>query len=340
MSALPSAAELLASAHVVRLPLVTRFRGVTEREVVLLSGPAGWGEFGPFVEYPPPVAARWLAAAVEAGWSGWPAGSRTSVPVNAIVPAVDPAEAADLVRSSGGCRTAKVKVAEPGQSLDQDLARVAAVRAALDADEADGPPGLVRVDANGAWTVAQAAAALPELVGAAGGHGRLEFAEQPCSTLAEMAALRRLVDVALAVDEGLRTADDPAQVAGLREAADVLVVKVCPLGGVRPALALARRYGLPVVVSSALDSSVGLAGGAALAAALADLPYACGLGSGRLLGADVVAASERLLPVQGRLAVHRPVPDPDLLSQLAAPPDRQRWWRSRLAAAYEIMAAR
>ena len=340
MSVLPSAAELLACAHVVRLPLVTRFRGLTEREVMLLCGPSGWGEFGPFVEYPPPEAARWLAAAVEAGWSGWPAAGRPSVPVNAIVPAVGPAAAADLVRDSGGCRTAKVKVAERGQCLDEDVARVAAVRAALDAEDPDGPSGLVRVDANGGWTVAEATSALPELVAAAGGPSGFEYAEQPCATLAEMAALRRLVDVPLAVDEGLRKAADPAHVAGLREAADVLVVKVAPLGGVRPALELARRHGLPVVVSSALDSSVGLAGGVALAAALPELPYACGLGSGRLLAADVVAAPQRLLPVQGRLQVSRPVPDPDLLAGLAAPDERQRWWRSRLVAAHEIMAGR
>jgi o-succinylbenzoate synthase len=232
-----------------------------------------------------------------------------------------------LVRQSGGCRTAKVKVAEPGQALDDDIARVSAVRAAL--DEA-GPGGRLRVDANGAWSVAAAATALGEL--AAFG---LEYAEQPCGTLAEQAELRRLVDVPLAADEAVRKAADPTHVAGLREAADLVVLKVAPLGGVGAAVGVAEACGLPAVVSSALDTSVGLAAGVALAAALPTLPYACGLGSGRLLTTDVVI--ERLLPRDGELLLARPDPDPALLADLAAPADRVEWWRSRLAAAYESM---
>jgi len=324
---LPTLGELLAAAHVVAVPLTTRFRGVTVREAVLLDGPTGWGEFAPFPEYPPAEAARWLAAAVEGGWGGWPSPLRDRVPVNAIVPAVPPEAAARLVRESGGCRTAKVKVAEPGQTLDDDLARVAAVREAL------GPGGLVRVDANGAWDVESAARALRALTA----DGALEYAEQPCRTLAEMAELRRRVPgVPLAVDEGIRRAADPERVAGLREAADVVVIKVAPLGGLRAALRVARAAGLPAVVSSALDTSVGLSAGVALAAALPALPHACGLGSGRLLAADVVG--DRLLPVDGHLAVRRPEPVPALLAELAADPGRRRWWRSHLASAYAIMA--
>ena len=332
----PTLDDLLAAARVVVVPMVTPFRGVTRREAVLLDGPTGWGEFAPFPEYPPVETARWLASAVEAGWGGWPSPLRERVPVNVIVPAVPAGEAAALVRTGGGCRTAKVKVAEPGGSLDDDVARVDAVRAALDET---GPGGRVRVDANGAWTVAQASVALPELVAAAGGAERFEYAEQPCRTLAEQAELRRLVDVRLAVDEGLRRAPDPADVAGLREAADLLVLKVAPLGGVRPALRLAAEYGLPAVVSSALETSVGLAAGVALAAALPSLPYACGLGSGRLLSTDVVPWTVRLLPSGGELPVTRPEPDPGLLDELAAAPGRAIWWRSRLTAAYEIMTA-
>ncbi len=327
MGGLPTLGELLAAAHVVAVPLTTRFRGVTVREAVLLDGPTGWGEFAPFPEYPPAEAARWLAAAVEGGWGGWPSPLRDRVPVNAIVPAVPPEAAARLVRESGGCRTAKVKVAEPGQTLDDDLARVAAVREAL------GPGGLVRVDANGAWDVESAARALRALTA----DGALEYAEQPCRTLAEMAELRRRVPgVPLAVDEGIRRAAEPERVAGLREAADVVVIKVAPLGGLRTALRVARAAGLPAVVSSALDTSVGLSAGVALAAALPALPHACGLGSGRLLAADVVG--DRLLPVDGHLAVRRPEPVPALLAELAADPGRRRWWRSHLASAYAIMA--
>jgi o-succinylbenzoate synthase len=337
---LPSLEELQDRAHVVRLPLVTRFRGVDEREVLLLDGPLGWGEFAPFVEYAPIEASRWLAAAVEAGWSRWPSARRDRVPVNAIVPAVSPEAAARLVRASGGCRTAKVKVAEPGQSTADDVARVRAVAAALvDLDDGGAEGARVRVDANGAWTVSVAVQALEALRAAAvDGGAILEYAEQPCATLAEQAEVRRRVDVLIATDEGLRKAGDPAHVEGLRDATDILVVKVAPLGGVVKALEVASAYGLPVVVSSALDSSVGLAAGAALAAALDTLDHACGLGSGRLLAADVVPDGDRVLPVGGYVEVGRPVPDGDLLARLRAEPDREEWWRSRLADAYAIMA--
>jgi o-succinylbenzoate synthase len=328
-SARPELAELLSAAHVVRVPLTTRFRGVVEREAMLFAGPTGWGEWAPFTEYGAAEAARWLAAAVEAGWGSWPVPLRSTVAVNAIVPATDPAAAAQLVRTSGGCRTAKVKVAEPGQALADDVARVAAVRAALDEG---GAGGRIRVDANGGWSVAQAATALRELA-----PFGLEYAEQPFGTLAEQAELRRLVDLPLAADEGVRKAADPRRVAGLREAADLVVVKVAPLGGVRSAMAVVAALGLPAVVSSALDTSVGLSAGLALAAALPELPHACGLGSGQLLASDVTA--DRLLPSGGELAVRRPSPDPALLAELAAPADRLEWWRSRLAAAYEIMLA-
>jgi O-succinylbenzoate synthase len=316
--------------------MTTRFRRVTERVAVLVEGPAGWGEFAPFPEYPAEHAARWLAAALEAAWQGWPQPVRGEVAVNAIVPALAPEDAARAVRDAGGCRTAKVKVADPGGSLADDVARVGAVRAALDEQ---GPGGRVRVDANGAWTVHEAARAVRELDVAAGG---LEYVEQPVATLAAQAELRRSVDVPLAVDEGVRLADDPARVAGVKEAADVLVLKVAPLGGTFPALALAETYRLPVVVSSALDTSVGLAAGVALAGALGDLPYACGLGSGRLLAADVVTDDRRLLPEDGRVPVrpYAPVPDPDRLAALAAPPAVAEQWRSRLAAAYGIMTGR
>ncbi len=326
----PPVAELLDAMYVVAIPLRTRFRGVTVREAVLLEGPSGWGEFAPFPEYAPAEAARWLASALEAGWGGWPAPLRDRIPVNVIVPAVGPEAAAELVRTSGGCRTAKVKVAERGQSLDDDVARVAVVRSQLDAA---GASGRLRVDANGAWTVRQATEAIAALA-----PFGLEYVEQPCATMAEQAELRRLVDVPLAADEGVRKAADPEHLVGLREAADLVVVKVAPLGGVRAALRVAAAAGLPAVVSSALDTSVGLAAGAALAAALPDLPYACGLGSGRLLAADVVR--ERVLPVDGQIEVGPVVADPNLLDELGAPADRVAWWKSHLAAAYGIMVAR
>ncbi len=175
------------------------------------------------------------------------------------------------------------------------------------------------------WSTADAANALRTL-----GQFDLEYVEQPCATLVECAALRRLVETPVAIDEGLRKADDPHRVVGLRESADVLVLKVAPLGGVRPGLAIAHTYGLPCVVSSALDTSVGLAAGLALAASLPDLAYACGLGSGRLLVDDV--SSDRLLPKDGQLTVRRP--SPDTQAAVAMSGEEMTTWRQRLAAAY------
>jgi o-succinylbenzoate synthase len=326
---IPSLPELRAAARVVAIPLTTRFRGISVREAVLFEGPVGWAEWAPFVEYGSMEAARWLAAALEAGWHGLPPVRRASVPVNAIVPATDPVTAGMLVRDSGGCRTAKVKVAEVGQTIDADIARVHAVRVAL--DDA-GPDGRIRIDANGGWTVDEAVVALAPLV-----EFGLEYVEQPCATLAELADLRRRVSVPLAVDEGLRKSADPWRVQGLREAADVIVLKVAPLGGVRAALALADVCGLPAVVSSALDTSIGLAAGAVLAGALPELPYACGLGSGRLLASDV--AVERVLPVGGMVSTDPPAVSTELIDAVAASPDRRRWWMDRLADAYAALLA-
>ncbi|GGS64819.1 o-succinylbenzoate synthase [Nonomuraea spiralis] len=258
---------------------------------MLLHGPAGWGEFSPFPEYGPRECARWLACAREAAFEGWPEPVRDSVPVNATVPAVDPEQAHELVRRSG-CDTAKVKVAERGQTFAEDLARVEAVRDAL------GPSGRLRVDVNGAWEVGEAVTRIKRL-----DRFGLEYAEQPCATLEELAAVRRAVDVPIAADESIRRAEDPLRVRAA-EAADIAVVKVQPLGGVRAALRVVESCGLPAVVSSAVETSVGLAAGVALAAALPSLPYACGLGTMSLLAGDVVA--ESLVPVEGRLPVRRP----------------------------------
>jgi O-succinylbenzoate synthase len=302
------------------LPMTARFRGITRREGVLLRGADGWGEFSPFWDYRAAACRPWLAAAREAADRPWPRPVRDAVPVNVTVPAVDPLAAAAAVRNGGGCRTAKVKVAEPGQSEAEDLERLAAVRDAL------GPAGRVRVDANGAWDLDTAARVLPRYVEAAGG---LEYAEQPCRTLDELAALRRRVDLPLAADESLRRSDDPFAV-DLAEAVDVVVLKWQPLGGFRACLELAERCGKPVVVSSALETSIGLAAGVALAAALPDLPYACGLATGHLLAADVVR--DRLLPVDGLIPVRRPEPDPELLAAAAADASTARRWGKRLAA--------
>ncbi len=299
------------------IPLRTRFRGTDVREGLLVHGPRGWGEFSPFPEYPPALCARWAAAAREAADTPWPAPLRDRIPVNVTVPAVDPQRAAAIV-AAGGCATAKVKVAEPGQTAADDIARVAAVRGAL------GPQGRLRIDANGAWTVPEAVVSIRRL-----DEFDLEYVEQPVATLTEMAALRRRVDVPLAADEVVELADDPLAVTGLRRAADLVVLKVQPLGGVWPALRVAEACGLPVVVSSALETSVGIAAGVALAAALPELPYACGLATVQLLSADVVA--EPLLPVDGALPVRRPDVDPDRLAAVELADESSGGWRRRMA---------
>jgi O-succinylbenzoate synthase len=308
-------ADLLPGLRAYAISMPTRFRGITVREGALIEGPAGWGEFSPFADYGPRECARWLGCAVEAATIGWPPPVRDQVPVNVTVPAVGPAQAHAVVTASG-CRTAKVKVAEPGQSLADDIARVAAVRDAL------GPSGAIRVDANAAWDVATAERALREL-----SRYGLEYAEQPCPGLDDLAELRRRVDVPLAADESIRRAADPLAV-HVPDAADIVVLKAQPLGGVRAALALADAYGLPVVVSSALETSVGLAAGLALAAALPELPYACGLATMSLLDGDVTA--DPLVAQDGAIPVRRPRPDAERLSAWETDPAP---WRARALAA-------
>jgi O-succinylbenzoate synthase len=312
--------------HVWSIPMRTRFRGITVREGALVRGEAGWGEWSPFLEYPPDVAEPWLRCAEEAAAGDWPDPLRTSVPVNVTVPAVGPERAHALVLA-GGCTTAKVKVAEAGQSTADDEARVEAVRDAL------GPSGRIRVDANGGWDVDRAVTAIRLLDRAAGG---LEYVEQPCPGVEDLAAVRRVVAVPIAADESIRRAVDPYRVRDL-EAADVAVLKVQPLGGVRACLRIAEDIGLPVVVSSALETSVGIAAGVALAAALPELPYACGLATVQLLTDDVVAVPR--LPVDGALPVGAPVVDEAALVRLAADPDRAAHWVERLARVRDLRRA-
>lgn len=304
------------------IPMRTRFRGLTRRQGMVWEGPAGWAEWSPFPEYGIEEAATWLKAAIEMAEVGFPAPVRDRVPVNATVPALSPEKAFDLVAASG-CSTAKVKVAEAGQSLSEDIDRVAAVRAALGAD------GKVRIDANGAWTVDEAMDAVRALA-----KYDLEYAEQPCRTVEELASLRVSLaraglDVRIAADESIRRSGDPERVVEL-EAADIAVLKVQPLGGVRACLDLAERLGLPVVVSSALETSIGLRAGLALAAALPTLEFACGLNTAPLLSVDL--AYPRLDATGGFMGVaslNREA-SPSELSAWGAGPEAASQWQARL----------
>lgn len=306
-----------------RLAMNVRFRQVEHREGMLLYGAAGVGEFSPFWDYDLQESSSWLAAALEAADVGFPEPVRDRVPVNCTVPAVGPERAAAIATAPHGCRTAKVKVAEPGQTLDDDVARVGAVRAAM------GPDAKLRVDANGGWDVPRAVEAIRVLR-----EFDLEYVEQPTAAVEDLAAVRRLVDVPIAADESIRRADDPLLVARLG-AADVAVLKVQPLGGVRNCLRLAEQIALPVVVSSALESSVGIAAGVALAAALPELPYACGLATTSMLVSDLT--DRPFGPIDGNIEVRPIGVAADLVEVARADPGTAQRWRERFAGCLAVL---
>lgn len=281
------------------IPLRVPFRGQTSRRGAVVSGPFGWGEYSPFPGFGAEDHRSAEAAALACAFEPWPAPLRDYIPVHVTVPALDPEEAAALVRSSG-CSAAKVKVAE-----GNDEARVEAVREAL------GPGGRLVVDANGAWSVAEAVRRIKVL-----SRYSLDLVEQPVRTFEEMAEVRRAVDIAVAADELAGSMDSVRRLVEL-EAADVLVIKVQSLGGVNRAMQAIDGSGLPAIVSSMLETSVGISAGVALAAALEHLPYPCGLGTVPLLAGDLVTDS--LVPVDGRIKVRRPQVDPALLDRYGDP---------------------
>lgn len=325
----PTLEELLPSIHVVALPLNVPFRGVTVREAMLFRGPRGWTEFSPFLEYGIPEAATWLAGAIEGGWARPAKAVRETVPVNATVPAVPARRVPGVLEAYGPVQTVKVKVGGLHGDLEADEARVHAVRRTA------GDTVRIRVDANGTWSLAEAREAIRRL-----SQYGLEYVEQPVAGLEDLARIRGFangLDVAIAADESIRKTGDPQRVARL-EAADVLVLKVQPLGGAARAREVAQSCGLPVVVSSALDTSVGIGLGAELASSLPELPHACGLGTAALFREDVCATPA--VPVDGRLGIARPVPDPDRLVRLAASPERRAWWMRRLSDCLEELRHR
>ena len=282
------------------------FRGVESRSGLLVCGPSGWGEFSPFPEYGLDVARKWASATMEAATGTWPASVRDRIPVNVTVPAVEAAKAYRMVVDSG-CTTAKVKVgnAKGGtSSVHDDEARIEAVRDAL------GSSGKIRLDANQSWDVGLAS----KLIDAWSVYD-LEYVEQPVTSIEEMAELRRLIDVPIAADESVREGEAPRLI---KAAADLIILKVQPLGGVNASLQLAETIGLPAVVSSALETSVGISAGLALAAALPQLDHACGLATAALLVEDVV--DDPLMPVDGFIEVRRPEPSEDRLQRCSASP--------------------
>ena len=305
--------QLLETLRVIALPTKTNFRGITVREVALFKGPYGWGEFSPFVEYGDAEAAHWLASAIEAATTPRPQLFRTSVAVNGTIPDLnDPSQLKKIVDSFPGVKTFKVKV---GNDLAADLVRVNTIRELQ-------PQAKIRIDVNGLWSVAQAEEFLNSV-------GEIEYVEQPCSTIEELRELKRKTSVKIVGDEILRKAVDPFDI-DLTGAVDYLMLKVQPLGGIKRAHALAEHHKLPIVVSSALESAVGINYGLTLAASFQELNFDCGLGTGSLLAQDVA----HLPIVDGMIQITEFEPALDGLDVSA---ERFEWWKNRIMRTAEFL---
>jgi len=311
--------QLLASMQVVALPLKSKFRGITLREVSLFEGPVGWGEFAPFLEYDDAESSTWLLSAIDAATNPAPMAHRGFINVNATLPALNNAkEIEELLQAFSGCDTVKIKV---GENLGEDIVRVARVRALL-------PKAKLRLDVNSAWSVDQALINLYEIYEEV---GPLEYVEQPCATLEELRQLKvkLAIEIKITGDEVIRKAKDPFAI-DLQGAVDILMLKVAPLGGISRSREIGAHHKLPMVVSSALESAVGIGYGLQLAASLPSLDYACGLATGQLLSADVAT-----VPLEnGQLAVRSISPDADLLAKYAVPVERLNWWKERTRRAF------
>ena len=305
--------QLLDTLRVIALPMKTKFRGISVREVALIKGSHGWGEFSPFLEYDDVESAPWLASAIEAATTPKPKLYRTSVAVNGTIPALnDPMDLQRIVESFPGVTTFKVKV---GNNLAEDLARVNVIRQLQ-------PAAKIRIDVNGLWNVAQAEEFLTSV-------GEIEYVEQPCTTVAELRELKSRTSVKIVGDEILRKAIDPFAI-DLAGAIDYLMLKVQPLGGIKRAHALAEHHNLPVVVSSALESAVGINYGLTLAASFEELNFDCGLGTGSLLAADVA----QLPIVDGMIEISEFEPQ---LQGLDVASDRFEWWKNRIMRTAELL---
>ena len=305
--------QLLDTLRVIALPMKTKFRGITVREVALIKGPHGWGEFSPFLEYDDSESAPWLASAIEAATTPKPKLYRKSVAINGTIPALnEPADLKRVVDSFPGVTSFKVKV---GNDLAEDLARVNVIRNLQ-------PQAKIRIDVNGLWSVDQAEAFLSAV-------GHIEYVEQPCATIEELRELKSRTSVKIVGDEVLRKAADPFAI-DLTGAIDYLMLKVQPLGGIKRVHALAKHHNLPVVVSSALESAVGINYGLTLAASFEEMNFDCGLGTGSLLAADVA----HLPIVDGKMEITEFEPQ---LAGLDVASDRFEWWKNRIMRTAELL---
>ena len=323
----PAIADLLASARVLSVPMRVKFRGITHREVVLFEGTHGWAEWSPFLEYQDEEASVWLRAALEFGFAQTPRLNKSAIYINATLAAVAPDRVEEQLSAFGSFRTVKIKVAEPGQTIEDDMARVRRVRELH-------PSASIRLDANGGFDVSTAIELSKEL---ALESIDLEYFEQPVKTIAELAEVRlklARIGVKVAADESVRKVSDPLAVAHAN-AADVLVIKAQPLGGIQSALEITRDAKLAVTVSSALETSVGISMGLHLAAAVEVESFDAGLGTVALLADDV--CEEPFIAENSMLYVTRAVPSASKLTSLAADSERTQWWQERLKRCFELI---
>lgn len=313
--------EILYSLHVVALPLTTKFREIEVRETAIFRGPFGWGEFAPFLEYDDVESRPWLECAIEQAFSERPKLYRNWIPINGTIPATNSlSEIETLVDHYSGAKVFKVKV---GNALPEDLVRVARVRSCA-------PQAKIRLDVNGAWSTDEALRNIRAFYGEVVGEA-LEYVEQPVATLDELRLLKEKlqIDVKIAGDEILRKARDPFAI-DLKSTIDVLMLKVAPLGGIKRSLELARHHGVPVVVSSALESAVGISHGLRLAASLENLEYASGLATGVLFTHDLGTHTI----VNGEVEVKEISPEGIERYEVSA--ERLEWWKDRIKRVWQV----
>ena len=313
--------EILASLQVLSLPTRTNFRSVTKREVALFQGPNGWGEFSPFLEYESAEAAYWLASGIEAAFGEPIKLQREQIEINATLPAVDSKlDIEEILSWYPGAKVVKIKV---GGDLELDIARI---KNAL----AINPNYLIRLDVNGGWSVKEAESSVARIIDEVG-IDSIQYIEQPVATLEELRQLK--LPIPVVGDEVIRKASDPFAL-DLNGAVDIVMLKVAPLGGIKRAMQIAAHHKLPVVVSSALESAIGISHGLRLAAALPELNYACGLATGRLLANDVAQ-----IPItDGKMQANSVLPEGLLNYQ--APAERRAWWENRIRDSFEVWQAR
>jgi O-succinylbenzoate synthase len=313
--------EILASLQVLSLPTRTNFRSVTKREVALFKGPNGWGEFSPFLEYESEEAAYWLAAGIEAAFGQLPNTYREEIEINATLPAVDTkVDVENILAWYPGAKVVKIKV---GANLELDIARIENALAVNN-------DYLIRLDVNGGWSVKEAESAVAQIIERVGIE-KIQYIEQPVATLEELKELQ--LPIPVVGDEVIRKCSDPFAI-DLNGAVDILMLKVSPLGGIKRAMKIAEHHKLPVVVSSALESAVGISHGIRLAASLPELNYACGLGTGKLLANDVA----ELPIIDGKMKLIKV--NPSGLVNYQAAPERITWWKHRIRDSFEVWQAR